>query len=99
MLAVAGALLGTGYAAWRAEVRLADALAFAHEGIDVAVVGVVAELPVVRERSTRFVFHVERIQAPAIAVPERVSLSWYPEFRQGVRTEPPRLAPGERWSF
>ena len=49
---VAGALLGYGYTAWRAEARLADELPFAWEGADVQVVGVIAELPQVRERST-----------------------------------------------
>ena len=42
---IAGASLGYGHSAWRAEVRLADALPFAREGEDIAVVGVVASLP------------------------------------------------------
>ena len=99
LLLVAGGLLGLGHAAWRAEARLSEALAFAHEGVDVVLVGVVAELPVARERSTRFVFHVERVDMAGVAVPSRITLSWYPEFRQGMRVDPPRLSPGERWTF
>ena len=96
---VAGAMLGYGIAAARAEERMSEALAFAHEGVDIAIEGVVAELPLVRERGTRFLFHVERVASPGVAVPRRISLSWYPEFRDGVRIDPPRLAPGERWAF
>ena len=41
------AVFGFGYAAWRAEARLADALPPAWEGEDIAVVGVVDDLPAV----------------------------------------------------
>jgi competence protein ComEC len=95
----AGALLGSGLAAWRAQERLSETLAFAHEGVDIAVTGVVVQLPLARERGTRFVLHVEQVDTPGVLVPRRISLGWYPELREGVRVDPPRLAPGERWSF
>jgi competence protein ComEC len=99
LLLAGGALVGCGYAAWRAEARMAEALAIAHEGVDVALVGVVAGLPVARERGTRFLFHIERIDTPGIGVPRRIALGWYPEFRQGVRIDPPAIEAGERWAL
>jgi competence protein ComEC len=94
LLAVAGALLGYGFAAWRAEARLADALPFALEGEDVTVTGLVASLPQVGERGTRFLFEVEE----GSGVPRAVSLTWFAE--RGAAAAPvPRLTPGERWTF
>src|SRR5947209_9535897 len=55
---VAGFACGYGYAAWRAEMRLAEALPFSREGVDIEVVGIVSGLPQVTESSTRFAFEV-----------------------------------------
>ncbi len=57
---LAFALLGFGYAAWRAEVRLADALPREWEGEDLRLVGVVDDLPAASARGVRFAFAVER---------------------------------------
>ncbi|HET7728416.1 MAG TPA: DNA internalization-related competence protein ComEC/Rec2 [Usitatibacter sp.] len=96
VLAMAGWLAGYGYAAWRAADRLADALPFALEGSDIPVAGVVASLPQVTERGTRFLFDVEE----GAGVPRRVSLAWYPERdAAGDALPAPRLVPGERWRF
>ena len=62
-IAAAGAI-GFGYAAWRAEVRLADALPSQWEGVDIALVGVVDDLPQSSARGTRFAFAVERVETP-----------------------------------
>jgi competence protein ComEC len=97
LLVFAGALLGHGYAAWRAQERLADELPFAWEGADIAVVGIVADLPQVKERGTRFVFDVEQVTTPGAVVPERVSLMWYPERAAGDRAMAPDLKAGQRW--
>ncbi len=91
LLAAAGALAGFGYAAWRAEERLAESLPLALEGRDVELTGVVASLPQVAEHGTRFVFAVE---APD-AVPRTVSLTWYAQEER----PPPALVAGERWRF
>jgi competence protein ComEC len=99
LVVLAGALLGAGSAAWRAQDRLADALAFASEGTDIAVLGVVSDLPAARDRGTRFLFDVERVETPAVAVPRRLALTWYPDGRSGARVAPPQLRPGERWSL
>src|SRR5215470_9189651 len=74
---VAVALAGFHYAAWRAETRLADALPAEWEGRDVAVIGVVDDLPQASGRGPRFAFAVERVVTPGAVIPSRVSLVWY----------------------
>ena len=91
-IALAAVAAGLLWAAWRAEWRLADELPMAWEGRDVAVTGVVAELPQALERGTRFVLQVEEADAP---VPRRVVLSWYDA--RGDAGRAPALRPGERW--
>ncbi|HEX7271160.1 MAG TPA: DNA internalization-related competence protein ComEC/Rec2 [Casimicrobiaceae bacterium] len=94
----AACLAGFFYAAWRAELRLADELPAAWEGRDLELIGVVDELPQTSDRGIRFAFAVERALTPGAIVPSRVSLSWY-----GVRhdanaaEEFPELHAGERW--
>src|SRR5712691_4360189 len=51
-LLIAGALIGAGMAAWRAEMRLADALPVAWEGEDIEIEGLVAGLPQPTQRGT-----------------------------------------------
>jgi len=90
--AVAGA--GWAYAAWRADLRLAEALPGEWEGRDVVLTGVVASLPQDFERGLRFVFEVEESAAP---LPQKISLAWYKGFRdEELHTLPP-LHAGERW--
>jgi len=95
LLLVIGACgLGFGWAAWRAELRLADQLGALWEGRDVAVVGVVAGLPQDFERGVRFEFAIERRLDAGAVVPERVQLAWYDD---GETKHP--VSPGERWQF
>jgi len=54
---------GFGYAGWRADLRLADALAPEWEGCDVEVVGVIDEMPQVAEDGDHFAFVVESVRA------------------------------------
>lgn len=91
MAAVAG---GWAYAAWRAELRLADALPGEWEGRDVVLTGVVAGLPQDFERGLRFTFEVEESAAP---VPRKLSLAWYKGFRDEEWHALPPLHAGERW--
>ncbi len=96
-----GLLLGFGYAGWRAETRLADALPRAWEGRDIEVNGVVTNLPQINERGTRFEFDVEEIRTGGAQVPKHISLSWYTE-RPRANTDPkppPELRPGQRWQL
>lgn len=82
-----GALIGYGYGAWRAQLRLADSLPYAVEGRDVELVGIVAGLPQLNERGARFLFHVES----GGAVPRVVSLMWHADRSRPV------LVPGQRF--
>lgn len=99
-LALAAAASGFFYAAWRAEIRLADALSPAWEGRDVRLVGVIDELPQPADRGTRFAFAVESVAPGDAVVPSRVSLAWYGDLANGVATEEvPALSAGERWAL
>lgn len=109
---VAGVILGGAfaagffYAAWRAELRLADALPPAWEGRDIRVTGVVAALPQLTERGVRFDFDVESVATPGARVPKRIRLFWYqqaPAANEAGEDEalpnPMRLHAGERWQL
>ena len=76
-LIAASAALGFGYSAWRAESRLADALAPEAEGADIRVIGIVDDLPQNGPQGARFEFAVERVVRPEVTVPARVSLAWF----------------------
>jgi competence protein ComEC len=98
MVAAAAATLGFGHAAWRAETRLADQLPPAWEGVDIALVGIVDDLPRASPRGTRFAFAVERIETPGAIVPPRLSLAWYAvQAKDGTSVSPPPVRAGERW--
>ena len=97
VVAAAGGF-GFGYAAWRAEARLADELPADWEGVDIVVVGIVDEMPQASARGTRFAFAVERIETPNAVVPVRLSLAWYAQWKNFVEIDPvPLLHAGERW--
>lgn len=94
------------WAAWRADMRLADALPAGWEGRDLQLAGVVAALPQFTERGVRFEFDVEEISTPAARVPDRVQLFWFHRARggegdmdDGAHLNPARLRAGERWQF
>jgi competence protein ComEC len=92
LLALAAALTGFTYAAWRADWRLADQLAPADEGRDIRLVGLIDSLPAQLQRGTRFEFAVERVLAPGdVHVPARIALAWY-----GAEAA---VRPGQRWEF
>lgn len=91
LVAAGAAFAGFAYAAAMAHLRTADELAFADEGRDIRVTGVIASLPAQLERGTRFEFHVERVETPDVRVPPRIALAWYGADAQ-VRA-------AERWSL
>lgn len=91
MTTLAALFLGFSHAAWRAQTRLADELAFADEGREMQLVGVVASLPAESDHGIRFEFDVEQIETADAHVPARVSLAWYSSLAQ--------VRPGERWRF
>ena len=97
IMAAAGSL-GFAYAAWRADLRLADALAPEWEGQDIALVGVIDDIPKASPRGLRFTFAVERVEAAGAKVPRRLSLSWYVQARKdGTSDAVPEVIAGERW--
>lgn len=97
MVAFAGGFL---WAAWCAQLRMADALPAAWEGRDIVVGGVVASLPQVYDRSVRFEFDVERVDTAGAAVPRRIVLSWWGAGgRDGAPAVLPEVHAGERWRF
>ena len=87
----AAAALGYAWAAFLAMARLDDTLAFADEGKDVRVIGIVASLPAQLERGRRFEFDVESVQTPGVHVPARISLGWYAQMID--------VKPAQRWAF
>jgi competence protein ComEC len=94
---LAALLLGASWAGWRAQQRLADALAESGEGRDIEVVGVVAGLPQAFERGLRFDFDVDGASAE---VPSRIAVAWYRGWRAQEDDEvhaAPALRAGERW--
>ncbi|MDP2759828.1 MAG: DNA internalization-related competence protein ComEC/Rec2 [Sideroxyarcus sp.] len=88
-------LLGFSYAAWIAETRLSDTLPEAWQGRDIALTGVVAEMPRPHERGQRFVFDVETVQTEGAHVPRKIFLATY-ATNQGA---PLNVHAGERWRF
>ena len=83
---------GFGYAAWRAETRLAVSLPSAWEGRDIDVTGSIKGLPSSDEKGVRFQFEVESADAPIAAFPRVIQLSWIAK-----EAPAPPLGPGERW--
>lgn len=86
---------GVTWSAWRAELRLADALRGELEGVDLVLQGRIASLPQMQDQGWRFVFEPD---AGAVGVPSRVLLSW--RARTDAHGAVPAMPqPGERWSF
>lgn len=95
-VALLGAVLGFAWAAWRADLRLADRLPDHWQGVDLAVIGVVDDLPQTDARGERFVLDVERTLTPHGPVLHRIQLARYWP-RNGARN--PVVKAGERWQF
>ena len=95
MFAAAGFFYAAAWAQW----RLADRLPPQWEGVDLAVIGVVAGLPQPFEGGVRFDFDVEQVEPATARLPRRVALSWYngtsPEEFQDIAP----IRAGERWRF
>lgn len=91
---LAAACTGFGYAAWRAELRLAEALPAAWQSRDLDITGYISSLPSYGANGASFLFRVESWaghQGDA-RLPHLVQLSWVP------RNAPlPPLVPGARW--
>ncbi|SMG10473.1 DNA internalization-related competence protein ComEC/Rec2 [Paraburkholderia susongensis] len=84
--------VGFGYAAVRAQARLAVSLPHAWEGRDIEVAGSIKGLPSFDGQGARFLFEVESNDARIAAFPRVIQLSW---IARGAPV--PRLEPGDRW--
>ncbi|MBI5436863.1 MAG: DNA internalization-related competence protein ComEC/Rec2 [Nitrosomonadales bacterium] len=87
--------LGFFYAAFFAQQRLSHSLSAEWQGEDIAVVGVVAELPKQHERGLRFAFDVEQVLTPHATLPPHILLATYDDDQD----EPLILHAGERWQL
>jgi competence protein ComEC len=97
-LALAAVFVGAfGYAAWRADIRLAQSLPAQWEGTDIDLVGVVDDLPSVAPRGVRFAFAVEGVSTAHAVVPARISLAWYAQRDDRGESAAPAVRAGERW--
>jgi competence protein ComEC len=100
---LAAGVLAWGATGWRAELRLADALAAGLEGRDIEVTGVVATLPVQRPDGVQFRLRVEsaRLDGQAVTVPGLVALGWYRGWHDDALVAGPQheLRAGQRWRF
>ena len=108
LLAFACAVLGFGATGWHAQLRLAEALPPALEGVDLQVTGIVASLPQRGPSGLRFRFEVEHATrvgaagtAEAIALPSLISLGWYRGWHEDASLAQPQraLRAGQRWRF
>ncbi|OZA27376.1 MAG: DNA internalization-related competence protein ComEC/Rec2 [Hydrogenophilales bacterium 17-61-9] len=95
-IALLCAALGFAWAAWRADLRLADRLPDPWQGVDLAVMGVVSELPQTNARGERFVLDIEQVITPNAPSLKRIQLTRYWP-RKGDRI--PAVRAGERWQF
>ena len=79
------------YAAWRADLRLAESLPWLWQGRDVSLVGRVLDLPETTPNGIRFVLAVDAVHTAGASLPRRVQLGW-----QGRPGEPaPRVGGGD----
>lgn len=88
--------LGFAWAAWRADMRLDERLPEHWQGIDIALVGVVADLPQVNAYGERVVLDVEQILTPDAPPLRRIQLTRYWPRGGGHQ---PLLHAGERWQL
>ncbi len=93
------ALAGFTWAAWRAQVRMADELPHAWEQRDVRVMGTVEALPMRFARGERFEFAVEQTAPADAPIPRALALTWYADFDAEDARAVPELRPGERWAL
>ncbi|MEX3982737.1 ComEC/Rec2 family competence protein [Paraburkholderia sp. EG287A] len=91
---LAAGCAGFGYAAWRAETRLAEALPAAWQARNITITGYISSLPSYGANGASFLFRVESwaTHKAATPLPHLIQLSWV------AREAPlPPLVPGARW--
>lgn len=98
LLILAMAALAWGVTGLRAGAFMAQSLAPALQGVDLAVTGVVVGLPQRQSDRLRFRLRAESAQAQgqAVRLPPLIDLGWYESW--GARPAP-QIQAGERWQF
>lgn len=96
-IAVLCVVLGFAWAAWRADVRLAERLPAHWQGVDIELVGVISDLPHTHDRGERFVLDVERVLTPNAPDLKRVQLTRY--WPPNAAAFDARMRAGERWQL
>jgi len=91
------AALGFAWAAWRADARLAERLPAHWQGVDIEVVGVIADLPHANPRGERFVFNVDQVLTPNAPDLQRIQLTRY--WPREATQFDARMQAGERWKL
>jgi competence protein ComEC len=101
LVALLCAALGVAWAAWRADLKLADRLPAHWQGVDISLVGVVNELPQANARGERFVLDVEQVTTPGAPRLKRIQLTryWPREAAFNTVEHKPTVQAGERWQF
>ncbi|MDP1935997.1 MAG: DNA internalization-related competence protein ComEC/Rec2 [Hylemonella sp.] len=94
-VALLSVALGFAWAAWRADLRLADRLPDHWQGVDISLVGVVSDLPQSDARGERFVLDVERVTTPNAPNLQRIQLARY--WPRNAVNHTPTVHAGERW--
>ncbi len=89
------AALGFAWAAWRADLCFDERLPEHWQGVDVALIGTVIDLPQQNERSERFLLRVDDVLTPNARIPSRVQLAWY--WPRDAMQFSPRVQAGEQW--
>ena len=91
MALLLAAAIGFFHAAWRAEIRLADALPGQWEGRTVVLTARVLGLPEKTPNGWRFVAQIAHIHTPGAELPERIQLAWFAQPGEAL----PELAGGD----
>lgn len=89
--------LGFAWAAWRADLRLAERLPDHWQGVDIRLVGVVSDLPQSDARGERFVFDVEQVLTPDAPDLQHIQIARY--WPRDAQDHIPTVQAGERWQF
>ena len=89
------AALGFAWAAWRADMRLAERLPEHWQGVDVELIGTVVDLPQQNVRGEHFLLQVNEVLTPNARIPSRVQVAWY--WPRGATALSPRVHAGEQW--
>ena len=104
-------ILGLLWAAWRAELRLAEQLDLALENESINVIGVVSSMPTRMDHGIRFRFYIESFSPiketqklkesveTQKKFPRSVLLSWYSQEKMPSTSMTPSIYPGERWQW